>query len=149
MKKVIAYLTRGDELLVFRHRDFPEAGLQVPAGTVPEGESPEEAVLRELKEESGLIDVKIVSLLGNYQYEMAPYRKEFHDRYVYHLELTGEASSTWLHYEKGDTTSPVDPPIAFQLFWMGLGDPDLNLAAGQGELLWKLGRKPSSGGQAI
>ena len=28
-RKVLAYVTRGDELLVFRHRDFPEAGLQV------------------------------------------------------------------------------------------------------------------------
>ena len=33
-RKVLAYVTRGDELLVFRHRDFPEAGLQVPAGTM-------------------------------------------------------------------------------------------------------------------
>ena len=97
VKKVIAYLTRGDALLVIRHRDFPESGLRVLAGTIHEGESPKAAVLRALQEESGLIEAKIVSLLGNYQYEMVPYRKEFHDRYVYHLELIGEASSTWLH----------------------------------------------------
>ncbi len=38
LKKVFAYITRGDKLLVFRHADFPEAGIQVPAGTAKEGE---------------------------------------------------------------------------------------------------------------
>ena len=32
--KVFAYITHRDRLLVFRHTDFPEAGIQVPAGTV-------------------------------------------------------------------------------------------------------------------
>ena len=44
--KVLAYVTRGDELLVFRHRDFPAAGLQVPAGAIEEGEDPQDAALR-------------------------------------------------------------------------------------------------------
>ena len=45
--KVLAYVTRlrnGDvELLVFDHRDAPEAGIQVPAGTIEPGESPDVA----------------------------------------------------------------------------------------------------------
>ena len=76
VEKVLAYVTRGDELLVFRHRDFPDAGLQVPAGTVQDGESPDVAVLRELREESGLTDAAIVSRLGRYRYDMAPHRHE-------------------------------------------------------------------------
>lgn len=37
-KKVYAYLTYGRQLLVFKHTDYPEAGLQVPGGTVETGE---------------------------------------------------------------------------------------------------------------
>lgn len=44
----------GRELLVFEHAGLPEAGLQVPGGTVEAGETPREAVAREVLEESGL-----------------------------------------------------------------------------------------------
>ena len=134
--KVLAYVTRGEELLVFRHRDFPDAGLQVPAGTIEEDEDPEQAALRELSEESGLTDVRVVGLLGRYLYDAAPRRGEAHDRHVYHLELAGTAEQSWLHYE----TDPSDggPPIAFEFFWMSLRDPELRLAGGQGDLLHKL-----------
>ena len=97
--KVLAYVTRGEELLVFRHRDFPDAGLQVPAGTIEEGEDPQDAALREVREESGLTDVRVVGFLGRYLYDAAPHRGEAHDRYMYHLELTGSAEQSWLHYE--------------------------------------------------
>ena len=135
-RKVLAYVTRGEELLVFRHRDFPEAGLQVPAGTIEEGEDPQDAALRELREESGLTDVRVVGFLGRYLYDAAPYRDEVHDRHVYHLELMRLAEQSWLHYE----TDPSDggPPIAFSFFWMSLRDPELRLAGGQGDLLHKL-----------
>lgn len=39
------------EILAFRH---PQAGLQFVKGTIEPGEEPEKAVLRELREESGL-----------------------------------------------------------------------------------------------
>ena len=131
--KVLAYVTRGEELLVFRHRDFPDAGLQVPAGTIEEGEDPQDAALREAREESGLTDIRVVGFLGRYLYNAAPLKNEAHDRHVYHLELTGSAEKAWLHYE----TNPSDggPPIAFEFFWMSLRDPELRLAGGQGDLL--------------
>ncbi len=44
----------GRELLVFEHAGIPEAGLQVPGGTVEVGETPLQAVAREVLEESGL-----------------------------------------------------------------------------------------------
>lgn len=52
--KVFAYFTHSHRLLVFRHADFPEAGIQVPAGTVQPDENSDEAVLREVYEETGL-----------------------------------------------------------------------------------------------
>ena len=49
LEKVTAFVTRprttGTELLLFRH---PNAGIQLPAGTVDLSESPVEAVLREV-----------------------------------------------------------------------------------------------------
>jgi 8-oxo-dGTP pyrophosphatase MutT (NUDIX family) len=53
-RKALAYITWGNSLLVFRHPHVPAAGIQVPGGTIEEGESPEEAVLREAIEETGL-----------------------------------------------------------------------------------------------
>ena len=44
--EVFAHITNRQWLLLFTHLDFPEAGIQVPAGTIKVGESPEEAVLR-------------------------------------------------------------------------------------------------------
>ena len=45
---------RGYAITCFKHRDIHEAGIQVPGGTVDEGETLEAAILREVQEESGL-----------------------------------------------------------------------------------------------
>ncbi len=54
-EKVSSFVTRtgrnGAELLVFEH---PSAGIQVPAGSVEEGEAPVAAAQREVREETGL-----------------------------------------------------------------------------------------------
>ena len=59
VRKVVAYITRErdgkEQLLVFTHRDYPEAGLQVPAGTVQPNEAAEDALHRELSEELGVL----------------------------------------------------------------------------------------------
>lgn len=62
--KVLAYVTQNDRLLVFVHRHSPEAGLQVPAGTIRDGEAPEVAVIREAAEETGVPDLRIRARLG-------------------------------------------------------------------------------------
>lgn len=63
--KVTAFVTRtgpgGVELLFFQH---PNAGVQLPAGTVEEGETVEQAVLREVFEETGLTQVRLVQQIG-------------------------------------------------------------------------------------
>ncbi len=65
VEKVTAFVTRegvnGRELLIFRH---PLNGLQLPAGTVEEGESPETAVMREAAEETGLEGLVLKRPLG-------------------------------------------------------------------------------------
>jgi len=56
-KRVVVYVEREDGLLVFDHRDHPEAGTQVPAGGVDAGEGPSEAAIREVREETRLSDL--------------------------------------------------------------------------------------------
>ena len=64
--RVAAYVIRrlgdGVELLVFDHEGIPEAGTQVPAGGIRPTESLREAVLREVREESGLDAVPVDDL---------------------------------------------------------------------------------------
>ncbi|WP_423394255.1 NUDIX domain-containing protein [Burkholderia sp. LMG 21824] len=50
--KVLVYLTWRDSLLTFTQPRFPEAGRQVVAGTMNQGEMPVAAALRELREKS-------------------------------------------------------------------------------------------------
>ncbi len=65
VEKVTALITRpsaeGQDLLLFEH---PHAGIQIPAGTVEEGETPEAAVLREVLEETGLVPLTSPRFLG-------------------------------------------------------------------------------------
>ena len=65
--KVIAYIVRSDSLVAFVHENDAdplfESGLQVPAGTMHDGEEPAAAVLREAFEETGLAGLRIVRYL--------------------------------------------------------------------------------------
>ena len=55
IEKVTAFIIRkskdGNDLLLFEH---PNAGIQIPAGTVEDQETPEKAIIREVAEETGL-----------------------------------------------------------------------------------------------
>ncbi|MDE0685674.1 MAG: NUDIX domain-containing protein [Candidatus Poribacteria bacterium] len=71
VQKVTAFIVRErdgvKELLVFKH---PTAGIQIPAGTVEEGEDLETAVKREAYEETGLQSVEIENYLGCFENEL-------------------------------------------------------------------------------
>ena len=44
--RAYAYITKGRRLLLFTQPGAPEAGVQVPAGTIEAGEIPDDAVMR-------------------------------------------------------------------------------------------------------
>lgn len=80
--KAVIYLTRTDpatnapQLVVFDHVDAPEAGTQVPAGTVEDGEDVAAAALREAFEETGLTGIRLVAPLGVEDVDLRPYGVE-------------------------------------------------------------------------
>lgn len=129
--KVFAYITHGDRLLLFTHPNAPEAGIQVPAGTLEDGEEPEAGVLREATEETGLTTLEIVSFLGEQRRAMADVGKdEIHHRYFFHLRCLEEPPNRWHHGE----THPSDggPPIPFDFFWARLPSEVPELVADHG-----------------
>lgn len=136
--KTYAYITHRNRLLVFRHPDSPEAGIQVPGGTINPGEEPGAAVLREAREETGLTALTVVGLLGEATRDMSDYLApgEVHHRLYYHLRCGGEPPAAWRHYERFATG--VSEPIAFDFFWAVLPDGVPELIADQGMFIPRL-----------
>lgn len=132
-RKVIAYITRGDELLVFREPDYPHVGLQVPGGTVEPGEGIQAALEREVLEETGLTQWRIAEFLGSKRVRTDYGRKEWH---YFHLEITGEVPETWRHFEEHSGWEAG--PIAFDFEWADLATGAPRLPRGQGAMIKRL-----------
>jgi 8-oxo-dGTP pyrophosphatase MutT (NUDIX family) len=118
---VVAYVTREREgvkqLLVFDHRDRPEAGTQVPAGRIDPGETLEECLRRELREETGLEHVRIVRELemdGNWLDEQR------YENHAYEVAPDGEVPDSWEHVVDGDGD---DAGLVFRFRWEPVADP--------------------------
>ena len=133
--KVCAYVTHEDRLLVFRHTNFPEAGIQVPAGTVKPDEPLEAAVLRETNEESGLEGLVILAYLGMDEFDLESIGKEgLIQRHYFHLQVDGSPLELWRHFEK-DPSNGSTEPIEFEFYWVNILDEMPELAGGQGRYL--------------
>ncbi|MBO4205597.1 NUDIX hydrolase [Micromonospora echinofusca] len=135
-EKVLCYIVRDGKLLVFRHTDYSyeEVGIQVPAGSIRAGETPEAAALREAQEETGLKDFKLVRKLGETEYDISPYRFERQHRHVFHLELSESAPERWMSKEDHDGKQK---PTHFECFWIPIEAAHI-LQSGQGALLGHL-----------
>ena len=136
-EKVVCYIVRNHRLLVFRHLDqrWDQSGLQVPAGSIEPGESPEDAALREAVEETSLSGLRIVRKLGEVDYDLAPYRLERHHRHVFQLQPDGETPERWISTEQdpGDGSDAV----RLECYWIPLAQGHV-LSAGQAALLGRL-----------
>lgn len=137
-EKVVAYITWGDRLLILSHPGHPEAGIQVPTGTVEEGEPPGDAVLREAQEETGLVELEVRLYLGSRDYDMSRFDAQGVQRWhFYQLEFRGDAPERWRHYElKPSDGSPG--PIEFELYWVSFPDGVPKLAELYGDFLSRI-----------
>jgi len=117
--RVLAYVTRQregrTELLVFDQQGDPDSGTQVPAGRLDPGESLEEGLRRELREESGLERVRIVRelpVLGDWV-ARSPY-----DDHAFEVWVVGDAApDIWEHVVQGDGD---DAGMTFLYRWVAL-----------------------------
>jgi 8-oxo-dGTP pyrophosphatase MutT (NUDIX family) len=116
--KAVCCVTQNDAILCFEH---PTAGFQIPKGTVEEGETPVQACLRELNEETGLLfDAEPISLgtleriVGAGAREDGPLER--HLWHLFELPFTGLPQS-WMHIARG---SVEEKGLAFRFFWHAL-----------------------------
>ncbi len=135
--KVYAYITWGKRLLVFRQPRYPEAGIQVPGGTVELGEALANAALREAREETGLQNLTVRAFLGKIDYDMTPHHHAIQHRHFYHLDFTGNAPERWQHHERHRSDGEREP-VLFELYWVDFPDGVPELIAGRGAFLNRL-----------
>jgi 8-oxo-dGTP diphosphatase len=145
VQKVVAFVVHNGCVAVLRQGD-EDSGLQVPAGTLRNGEEPADGALREAIEETGLSGLRIVRLLGRYRWDISPVRAEIQDRFVFQVAVDDPPPQRWVSYELHDGTRP---PTALRFSWLPLDDPELDtLVVGQGTFLDRVTPEPAEPAQA-
>lgn len=137
LEKAFGYITRDWEgriqILVFEQNTVG-AGIQIPKGTVEDGETPLEAVLREMVEETGLTNLKVKGLIAQDYAEH--YSGAIHKRYFYHL-LSNESRPTWQH----NPTGLNEGNLRFTFYWIEEND-NVVLTKGHGDYLYRVLKNP-------
>ncbi|MEM6313659.1 MAG: GNAT family N-acetyltransferase [Planctomycetota bacterium] len=149
--KVLAYLTRvrdGElQLLALVNLDpAGPTGWEVPGGGVDPGETPEVAVLRELHEEAGIDDARIVRKLTTVPWWNS-YRDFVQTRHVYELAVDRALEDAWEHTVHGNGG---DHGKRFEYRWLPIQYAGA-LSWGMGEyanLLLSDSREPTARGPA-
>ncbi len=134
-QKVQCYITRehhgSSQVLVFEHVDHPTAGIQVPAGSIEPGETPEEAALREAWEETGVGELRVQLCLGTFHWWYAE-RGEDQERHVFHLTTSQPLPERWQHTV---SAGAGDKGLRFVLYWLDLANAAQVLSGNQGDYL--------------
>ncbi|MCG7436466.1 NUDIX hydrolase [Lysinibacillus fusiformis] len=134
VEKAFGYITRehGEQIqvLVFEQNTVG-AGIQVPKGTIEQGETPLEAVKREMLEETGLTTLVVQGLIAQdyFNHPSGVLQK----RYFYHLTTSDETMETWQHYPTGLN----EADLLFSFYWIS-AEQDTLLAKGHGDYLYRL-----------
>ncbi|MGX1265465.1 8-oxo-dGTP pyrophosphatase MutT (NUDIX family) [Rossellomorea marisflavi] len=131
IKKAYGYVTRTHkgrpQVLVFQH-PILEAGIQIPKGTVEEGESPEAAVVREMIEETGLTEWGKPVFIADDRWKADD--GSIHHRHFYRLDQK-DVPDQWQHAPSG---GGEEEGLQFTLFWIS-SPGDIPLARGHGDYL--------------
>lgn len=106
-------------ILAFEH---PIAGNQIPKGTVEPNEKIENAVLRELREESGITEARIENFVGKLDRFVGSGPNEdgeleHHEWHLFDIRIDFELPKTWKHNAEG---SLEEEGLVFQFFWQEL-----------------------------
>ncbi|QHE51772.1 NUDIX domain-containing protein [Pontibacillus sp. HMF3514] len=131
IQKAYGYITREKkgkpQVLVFQ-LPIPEAGIQIPKGTVKEGEAPEQAVVREMKEETGLHNLSLKGLIAKDMWKADD--GALHERFFYHFS----APNTKEEWSFNPTGGGEEDGLTFRFFWIS-GVHGIQLIRGHGDYL--------------
>ena len=129
--KVVCYVIHDGHLLLFTHDTIPliKTGVQVPAGSIESGETPERAAERELFEETGGSG-RVVRSLGEERYDVRPARDEIAVRRFFLISVEQpDLTERWRAGER--SRSDGGEGVSWTCWWMPLHDAHV-LAAGLG-----------------
>jgi 8-oxo-dGTP pyrophosphatase MutT (NUDIX family) len=133
-KKAYGYVTRvkddKTQVLVFRHKGIPQAGIQIPKGTVKvkEDEDTYNAVIREIKEETGIRGFEVEKLIAEDYWQNDD--GAIHNRYFYKI-VCNEIADEWEHNPTG---GGEESGLIFQFFWIS-SDEAIELIRGHADYL--------------
>ena len=124
IEKACACVVQRGRVLVFRH-PHSTGGVQLPKGTIEPGESPENAVIRELAEESGLRLSAAPKLVAEMKFTGAA-KKAFPEKlptqqrwFVFRFDAVDTLPEHWTHTATG---SPAEHGLVFDYFWHPLSE---------------------------
>jgi ADP-ribose pyrophosphatase YjhB (NUDIX family) len=118
-KRVVGYVTRGRELLVFDHKGRPDVPTQVPAGRVDSSEDLEEGLRREVEEETGVKEIEIVRVLADgVEFEQL-YGPHVHESHAFHAVAGPGGLDAWEHPVTG---TGRDSGLVYFCRWVPLDD---------------------------
>ncbi|WP_226577616.1 NUDIX hydrolase [Halobacillus litoralis] len=124
---VVRYQSGEPQVLVFRH-PIKEAGIQIPKGTVQAGEDPYDAVVREIKEETGLENVIADQWIADDLWENDD--GALHHRFFYKLHVSEERDD-WSYSPTG---GGEEKGLTFRFLWISSAD-EVELIRGHGDYL--------------
>ncbi|HMI98839.1 MAG TPA: NUDIX hydrolase [Gaiellaceae bacterium] len=118
-KRVVAFVTRElagiTELLVFDYAGMTE----LPGGRIDAHESLEEGIAREIMEETGIGEVRIVEELADADEFVRLYGRGAHETHVFHAVTDAETPEEWEHHVTG---KGMDGGLVYACRWVPLGE---------------------------
>ena len=131
IKKAYGYVTRikggVTQVLVFQH-PIAEAGIQIPKGTVKSNEDTKNAVIREIKEETGLRSFNVERLLAEDLWENDD--GAIHNRFFYKINVSN-VEDEW---DYNPTGGGEEEGLTFHFFWISSTN-EVEIIRGHGDYL--------------
>ena len=116
-RRAVVYATRErdgrTELLTIEALEYPEEGIQVPAGRIDHEEGLEDGLRRELAEETGITHARVVRELSDFECRY----ETFSRNHAFHVVVEEETPDQWEHVVHG---KGADSGLTYLCRWVPL-----------------------------